>query len=283
MPIFVIDNLQMHIGRIDSFGTPDAWGFDPANMHLEIIDYKYGHRFVDEYFNAQGLSYLLGILHKLNPHWRIRDQISVSFTVVQPRCYYKGSAVRTHSFYLTDAATYFNALSVMATAARCPSPVATTNPHCSDCPGRHACSALQQAAYSDAEFSTDRQPVDLSPAAAGLELVMLSRSLDRLQARVDGLNELTTANLKAGLPVRYFHIEQGNGRSQWNIPNDQLVTIGKMLGKDLSKPGVITPVQAKKLGIDEAVIKAYSFTPTGNLKLVADNPADARRVFGQGE
>lgn len=49
---------------------------------------------------------------------------------------------------------------------------------------------------------------------------------------------------------------------------------------DLSKPGVKTPKQAQKAGVDEAVIKVYSVTPMGSVKLIPDNPADARRVFG---
>jgi hypothetical protein len=56
--------------------------------------------------------------------------------------------------------------------------------------------------------------------------------------------------------------------------------MGQLFGVDLSKPGVKTPKQAKKSGVDEAVIKAYSITPLGSIKLVPDNPADARRVFG---
>jgi hypothetical protein len=77
-------------------------------------------------------------------------------------------------------------------------------------------------------------------------------------------------------------LEESRGRLQWNIPNDQIIGIGEIFGKDLSKPGVLTPAQAKKEGIDEAVIKQYTSNPSGSLKLVAINTADARRVF-QGE
>ncbi len=261
------------------FGTPDCWGWNPATKHIEIIDYKFGHRFVDEYFNPQGLLYLFGILSKINPAWSFQEQISVSFTVVQPRCYYKGSPVRTHSFWLKDAGPYFQQFQIMAGAALASQPTATTNPHCCDCSGRHACPTLQQAAYSDAEFATDRQPYDLSPQAAALELKMLERASDRLQARVEGLRELTIANLKTGVSIPHYHLEPSSGRARWNLPNDQIISIGQLLGKDLSKTEVITPAQAKKLGVDESVIKAYSQN-NSSLKLIADNPADARRVFG---
>jgi hypothetical protein len=272
-----------------NFGTPDVWAVSTDRTHIEIIDYKYGHRFVDEWWNAQGLCYLAGIVELLSREWKIgpgmMDQfdISVSFTVVQPRCYYKGKPVRTHTFKLAEARSHFNQLANMAEAATLREPVAMTNVHCIDCPGRHSCSALQLAAYSDAELSSARSAVDLSPQAAALELRFLSRSLERLEARVDGLKEMVIANLKAGRPISYFRLEPGFGRKAWKIPDAQVISIGELFGANLSKIGVITPTQAKKLGIDEAVIEENSFTPSTTMKLVAENPADARKVFGQSQ
>jgi hypothetical protein len=268
-----------------NFGTPDVWAVSSDYRHIEIIDYKFGHRFVDEYFNPQGLCYLAGIVDQLSDQlkvgWSILEQsLTVAFTVVQPRCFYKGEPVRTHSFKLSEVRPYFNQLANMAEAATVAEPIATTNPHCGDCPGRQACSALQEAAYSDAEFATSRTPLDLSPAAAGLELKLLQRALERLEARVEGLKELTIVNLRSGKQVPYFHLEQGRGRAQWNVPDGQVIEIGKLFGKDLSKPGLITPSQAIKAGIDESVIKGYSSSQSTSFKLIADDPADARKVFG---
>jgi hypothetical protein len=263
-----------------NFGTPDVWATSSDFRHIEIIDYKFGHRFVDEYFNPQGLCYLAGILDTLRINGDKDSHVTVSFTVVQPRCFYKGQPVRTHSFKLSEVRPYFNQLANMAEAAIVAEPIATTNPHCGDCPGRHACSALQEAAYSDAEFATSRTPLDLSPAAAGLELKLLSRALERLEARVEGLKELTIVHLRAGKQVPYFHLEQGRGRAQWNVPDGQVIEIGKLFGKDLSKPGLVTPSQAIKLGVDESVIKGYSSSQSTSFKLIADDPADARKVFG---
>jgi hypothetical protein len=270
-----------------NFGTPDLWAISAELRNIAIFDYKFGHRFVDEWWNPQGLCYLAGIVEILCSEWKIGpgafDQmgVTVSFTVIQPRCYYKGKPVRTHTFKLIEAREHFNRLANMAEAATVAAPVATTNTHCIDCPGRHACSALQLAAYSDAEVSNARSPVDLTPEAAALELRFLSRSLDRLEARVDGLRELAIANLRAGKPNPYFRLEPGFGRKAWIIPDGQVLAIGQLYGKDLSKTAVITPSQAKKAGVDEKIIDANSFIPSTTLKLVAENPADARKVFGQ--
>jgi hypothetical protein len=271
--------------HLKCFGTPDYWGFRPANCHLEIVDYKFGHRFVDEYFNLQGISYTAGILQTLFAKYpTIGNGATISFTIVQPRCYTRGASVRTHSFYLSEARPYIQQLRDMTVEACKPLPVAMTNPHCGDCPGRHACSALQEAAYADAEYSSARTPLELTPLAAGLELRLLMRALARLEARVDGLKELTSSNIRNGKVVPYFRVEQGYGRTQWKIPNDQVIAIGRLFGQDLAKqPDVITPVQAKKLGVDESVIQEFSFTPSTSFKLVPQTPTDAPRVFGHSD
>lgn len=284
LTVYVEEKISIAVIHPSCFGTPDYWAHTGHSKRIEIVDYKFGHRFVGEYFNAQGLCYLAGILaeafgqvDKLDP------DITVSFTIVQPRCYHKGQPVRTHTFKLIECQPFMRKLKAMAEAAFAPQPEATTNDGCCYCPGRHSCSTLQQAAYSDAEFSTDRLPLELSPAATALELKMLSRALARLEARVDGLKEQTLVNIKRGENVPYYRIQEGKGRAQWNLPVEQVVAMGDMFGVDLRKPALVTPVAAAKLGIDSSVITAYSTSNSTGLKLVEDDAADARRVFGAQE
>jgi len=267
------------------WGTPDIWSFSTMPLVLEVVDYKFGHRFVDEYENDQGVAYIAGIVDALAEKFKagagLFDQrCKVNFTVIQPRCFYKGSPVRTWSVMASDLRGQINQLAKAAEVALSPNPPAVTNSECGDCSGRHACPALQKAAYHDAEFAVKSSPVELPPAAASLELKMLERSLERLQARVEGMRETVAVYIRQGHSVPWHRAEQGYGRQQWTMPVDQVLAMGSLMGVDLSKPGVKTPKQALKSGVDEAVIKAYSITPLGSIKLVPDNPADARRVFG---
>lgn len=278
---------QVAIKRIHAqcFGTPDIWAHLTTAGVLEVIDYKFGHRFVDEYENWQGIAYIAGIVDllaaQLNVGEGLLDQhLTVNFTVIQPRCYYKGSPVRTWKVNAADIRAHINLLIAAAGRALSADPVATTNAECSNCPGRHACPALQKAAYGDAETSVQSTPVELPPAAASLELRMLERALERLQARVDGMREAVTTYIRQGHATPWHRAEQGFGRQAWTVPVDQVLAMGTLMGIDLSKQGVKTPKQALKLGIDESVIMGYSLTPLGSVKLVSDNPADARRVFG---
>ena len=258
----------------DCFGTPDIWAYDEAARHLYIIDYKFGHRFVDEYWNPQGLLYMAGIIGQVPS---IPE--TLSFTIVQPRCFYRGDPVRTHTYKIADATPHLVKLREAAERATHPTPTAITGPHCEHCPGRHACPTLQRAAYSDAETSTDQQPVELSPQSAALELRMLERALARLTARVDGLREQTLAALKSGKHVPHYKLESGRGRAAWTITPEEVIKLGKKHKKPLSLPKVLTPGQAKKLFVDESIISGYTTIIPGAVKLVESTDSEANRVF----
>lgn len=261
----------------ECFGTPDIWAYNIGAAHLEIIDYKYGHGFVDEYFNPQGLLYMAGIVEQLNSINPLL--ITVSFTIVQPRCFYRGAPVRTHNYTVQEAAEHLLKLQRAAQAAMSPFPLATTNDECEHCPGRHACDPLQEGAYEAAQFASDRLPHDLSPEAASLELRMMQTRYKLLGARITGLEELTLGNLRAGKRVPHHRVEHGRGRRQWTASPEQIITIGRLLGKDLSKVTAITPSQAEKY-IDASVISAYCVNTPGAAKLVPENNAQVARVFG---
>ena len=82
------------------WGTPDVWAFSLAPLKLEVIDYKFGHAFVEEYENKQGVAYIAGVIEKISKVLGIEvcsvfEKLDVNFTIVQPRCFYKGKPVRT--------------------------------------------------------------------------------------------------------------------------------------------------------------------------------------------
>jgi hypothetical protein len=265
------------------FGTPDVWGFDAKSRKLTVIDYKFGHRFVDEFENEQGIAYIEGAMHLVAEQLEmgvgdLDQKITVEFTIVQPRCFYKGKPVRTWTFKGSDIRGIVNDLHRAAEAALEPEPLAVTNTECGDCSGRHACAVFQKAIYSDMETSGHSIPYDLPPAAASLELALLERAAERMKGRITGLQQLVEANAKAGLPTPWHALQPVYGRPKWTLPDEQIIAIGQMYGKSLSKPGVVTPNQAAKLGVDEAVIKAYSQASSGT-KLVPFDSKTISRIF----
>ena len=273
----------------DCYGTPDTWYFDNTAKTLHIFDYKFGHRFVDEYENLQCIMYAEGIMNRLALQHGVGpgafDQfVTVCITIVQPRCYYKGEPVRTWEFNGAKVRGYINQLRSAAERAHAPDPIATTNEEaCRYCPGRHACPALQLGAYSDLQFSTQSSPVELPLSAAALELKMMENGLARLQARVEGMREFVVSRLAQGEYSPYYRLKDSYGRRTWNKPDDEVIALGELFGKDLSKRTVITPSQAIKNGIDETVISAYSYIHKGEPNLAENDPNDAAKIFNNQE
>ena len=268
----------------ECWGTPDFSAYSAFYESvpvIEIVDYKYGHRFVDAFECWQMIAYAIGKLVEVLkvPYGILDGYAKVNLTIVQPRCYV-GEPVRTWSIRASELRSYANILRAAATATFNLEPKAVVNPECRDCPGRHACVALQTAGYSDAEFASQSAPVEMTSAAASLELSYLERAAARLAARVTGLREMVTNYARRGEITPWHKLEQGYGRQRWNIPTAQVLAVGQMFNVDLSKPTALTPKQAIKAGIDGAVISAYSETPAGELKLLPATTADARRVFG---
>lgn len=274
------------------FGTPDVWGFDPQSVLLRVIDYKFGHRFVDEFENKQGIAYIAGIieliakLRELNLD-RLWQHIKIEFTIVQPRCYHRGAPVRTWKTTGPEVKKHVTALSQAAIHGLNNPTKGVTGPACRDCNGRMHCPALQKAAYADAEYTVKSSPHELPPTAASLELRMLEVAYERLGARVEGLKAAVIAHAQAGHQTPYHRCERSMGRQQWTQPPEVVIALGEVYGVSLAKPGTVapclvavTPAQALKAGIDEAVITAYSSRQPGAVKLAPANPSDARRVFG---
>jgi len=55
-----------------------------------------------------------------------------------------------------------------------------------------------------------------------------------------------------------------------------------MMGVALAKPGAITPKQAIKAGLPKEIVASYSETPSGEIKLVASDATQIRKVFSKG-
>jgi len=273
----------------ECYGTPDTWYFDIPTMTLYLYDYKFGHAFVDEYENLQCLLYAEGIINRLALQFKqapgiFDQQIKLVITIIQPRCYYKGEPVRSWRINGADVRGYINKLKLAAELAHEPNPIATTSKEgCRYCPGRHACSALQKGAYADLQYSSGESPVELPLNAAALELKMMENGLARLQARVEGMKAFVASKLAAGEYSAYYRLQDSYGARKWNKPDEQVLALGEIFGKDLSKKSVMTPGQALKLNIDESVIMAYSYIPKGEPKLAENNPNDASKIFNNKE
>lgn len=262
-------------------GTPDTWFYDPVRGVLYMLDYKFGHKFVEVYANWQLIDYVAGVFDAMGLDGLQDQAIRVVFVIVQPRSYHREGPVRRWTCRGSDLRPYFNTLRLAAERAVMPNPIAATGDQCEYCPGRHACEALQRSAYQAAEISSHSVPVLLSAQAVGLELRMLERAQRRLSARVTGLQETALALITRppGARVPFYGVEPTQGREYWTKPAAEVLALGRIFGQDLSKPGLITPKQATAKGLPDAIVAAYIGRNSGALKLVPDDGTQAAKVF----
>lgn len=267
-----------------NWGTPDCRFMlhnpTAGRSTLYLFDFKFGHDFVDVFENWQLIDYAAGILDEMGVNGIADQMIDVEFCIVQPRNYHRDGPVRTWRVVASDLRPFINRLSNAADRAMRPDAPTTPNPQCLHCKGRHACEALQRDAYRSAAISASSVPVEMSPEALGLELHMLRRAAKRLEGRITGLEEQARIQLQRGQRVSFHALETVPGREAWTVPADQAIALGQLLEIDISKPGVLTPKQARDKGVPADVVASISARPS-SLKLVEDDGRDARKVFGK--
>jgi len=258
------------------FGTPDCWLFDKSMGRLYFWDYKFGHRDVLAFENWQGVNYLAGILPTLG----VPDlNITVHLRIVKPRVFHSNGPIDEWVVPAVELRGYFNQLHAAAHEAMGVNAVCRTGSHCRDCTARYDCTPAIHAGLGLYELAMKPTPMELTPQALGLQLAIVSRGRKQLEYLESALEEQVKGLIKTGKPVPGWEAEPSFGRETWAKPIDEVIALGKLLGKDLRKDGAKTPNQARTLGIDDAVISAYSETPRTGLKLVPDNGNKTRQVF----
>lgn len=282
-------------------GTPDVWSIAGGNVmrtipsaEIEVLDFKYGHRFVDAYENWQGIDYTAGVLERNGAHgggsgilagvdW---NAIKVRITIVQPRCYGHGEQVRHWEVTAEQLRPYFAQLKERAYQSMGPGAPTIVGPECRDCKGRHACVSLLRAVEGCMETAGLAVPIELPSEAQAVELRYLHRAADLLKSRITGLEAEAMANIRKGVAVPGFTLKQGEGRLAWTKPAADVFALGDMFALDLRKePDAITPTQAikagKAVGLTEELVLSFAARPKGETKLVEVDSDAARKVFGK--
>lgn len=288
---YLVVEQRVQIPRVHpthNWGTPDyrAWSrLNNGRLCLHVWDFKYGHGIVEAFENWQLIDYTAGLLDEAGINGMTDQETVVDMVVIQPRAFHREGPVRRWRVVASDLRGHINRLSNQAGLAVGANPPAVPTPEgCENCRGRHACEALQRAAYQAADKGQNYGALDLSPHALGLELRALKRSQALLEARVSGLEAEATAKIKRGELVPFWILDSTPGRLAWQKPAAEILALGQMLGLDLAKPqDVITPTQAKALAktakVSGEIFDAYATRPAGTAKLTFDDGQKARLTF----
>jgi Protein of unknown function (DUF2800) len=263
-------------------GTPDYWRYivETFLKLLKVIDYKFGHRYVEVWEHWQTLAYASGIARFLN----LPLDFAVTLVIVQPRCY-TGAPIRE---WKTTVGEIYGLIAERVTPrvqlALTADPPTYAGRHCLDCRARHACKTLQHSTANIVEFAATSEVQYLPPEAVGPELRILKEAMKHLEARYTGLYEQASNLARSGQRIPFWSMERTKGKFDWvnETPHAQIIGMAELMQVNVRKPEkLLTPTQAIDAGIDRSIIEQYAKHYPGATRLVEDNTTTLRKVFKQ--
>ena len=269
----------------DKYGIPDVLIWDDVNGVLLIDDGKWGQRKVEAFENLQLILYALSYIDTVLKADGIADQfIKVRLRIYQPRYYDVEGPYREWETTASELRGYRNQIDYAVTQIRGNSPMCTPGEWCRShhCSAAHVCPALQQSAYNYLDHINHTIPIHMDNASLAAEYQIMMQAEKLIKARKSAIEQQCIGTIEQGENIPGIDVKQGYGREKWRdgIDLSQIAMMGELMGVDVTKPTEVdTPAQCRKKGIDEAVIKAYSYTPKTSKKLVIDDGSKARQVF----
>ncbi len=261
-----------------NWGTPDCSVFVPSGGRLTSWDLKFGRVAVDSWKNWQLIDYNLGLLDGLDVP---DDMVTLDMRIVQPRSFHVGGICRSWVINGAELRSYANQLKIAADLALSITPPCKAGEWCRDCKAVD-CMTLQREASSIAERTEALQLHNLSPENAAVELRYLQRAYEILKQRKKALEAQTFEQIKSNIVIPGYGIGYGRGSVNWIKSNAEVIALGDLMDVELRKPEEpITPTQAKKLRIDEAVVNGYCKKYNGAARLVTVENTTTSRIFAK--
>jgi hypothetical protein len=220
------------------FGTPDWWrvlmpgngGANQAGLvweavqrELKIIDYKYGHRYVEVIECYQLIGYAAGVIRHVN----LPTDFPVVLVIVQPRSYSGEGPIRE---WRTTAGEIIRlcheVIYPKVMLALGENPPTVTGRHCADCAARHLCRTYQQTTESLVDFSGTAEVHEPNEQTIGQELRLLKEAIKRLEGRYTGLYEHASSLAKTGGRIAHWGLEDSKGKLGW-LQNTTVEEVGQ--------------------------------------------------------
>lgn len=265
----------------ECWGTPDYWRWIPEANLLKVVDYKYGHRYVDAFENWQLLAYAIGVMQFLN----LPPTINIKLVIVQPRCYFSNDGYG-QDWTITGGQLldYVARIAARVQVALSPNAPTHTGKHCLDCRAAGICSTLQRNGMHLAEYSGTAHAIELPVDALGLEARIVYDAYKLLEARLEGLKAQIKHHTNRGQSVPYWVMKDGRRLLKWNddVTIEDIRMLGQAAGVEtIHPPKAITPTQAVDAGVDERIITgAYATRGPAGKTLAPESATLASKIFG---
>lgn len=266
------------------YGYVDCWVFNQDKRTLTIWEAKFGRTIVEVFECWQMLLYAAGIVKLLGYNNDNDHTLNIEFRVVQPRGHHVEGTIRSWTFNAMTLRNYVCKLTARAQQAKDGTGVCIVGDHCHNCSARNRCTTLQRNSYMVSDYVNGKFATDLSGSNLGYEISFLKHAVTLVKDRLSGLEAQALSDIKKGLLIPQCSTVRGQKRERWrkDVPVEEVLYMAEIMGEDLRETSInCTPKQAITLGIDEDVIRAYSETPPGELKLVVDDNTKARQAFSK--
>ena len=262
------------------WGTADIIIWDKDEKRIYVLDFKFGHVYVESWQNWQLMLYAAGCLDVFyNTDW---NDITLHLQTLQPRCYTSRNKIP----WVVKANDIMKHLDIARNAANdalSPCPAACTGGHCLYCTGRHACTAYLRATENALDTAEQGKIKIPTAEAVGVELMMLDRAIDILEARRIALSVEAERHIHNGNQVPGYHMKLNTSSLKWVKEKQEVLALGNTLGIDLTKPTeLITPTQAISKGVDKSVIGRYAEKKTTGFSLKPFHQLEAIKIFRKG-
>lgn len=274
----------LHCGEMEvdtSYSSPAGqWHIGGRADHLVCVgsdlivdDFKYGHRLVEVVENWTLISHAIG--------WCFRTGFTprmVTLRIHQPRAYHSDGPLREWSLSYIDLMDRYRMISERLSSRE--RPLMSSVEHCAKCHALAACPAARMAAMNAIDASALPFVDNMPDGALAWELETLARAQTTIENRLGAIQELMTHRIENGHDIKGYHLKARYANTRWRgNPSGKMLTA--MTGVDCVKDATITPAEAKRRGVPEAVVDAMTERPMIGRKLERINVDQvARNAFG---
>lgn len=259
-------------------GIVDCMVWNNSYNILTVWDFKFGRSMVEAHRNWQLIDYAVGLHEKLG-----NDETQIELRIVQPRAFHPEGPCRGWTITAEELNSYANTLANAAELSQQEHPPCVAGDWCKgywSCAAAKDCTTLQRAGAEIADRVETLDLCELSPENTAIELQYLTQAKLLVDERLEALEAQGLAQIANGTAIPGFGIGYGRGSFAWNKSNKEVILMGDLMGVNLRKSEEpMTPTQAKKLKLDEAVINQYADRTKGKARLVPARETIASRVF----
>lgn len=239
---------------------------------VRVRDFKYGWRIIEPDENWTLISHAIGFIERCGI-----TSCNIELIIHQPRPYHPEGKVREWRTNYAQLQRY--KAQIVARIAEGPQTL-ETGPLCGTCHAAASCPAYRKSGYNAIDAIENSVFSDtISDTLLDHELRTLEYAESVLADRKAALSELAQHRIRNGAVVGEYQMQERYGNRAWN-PTLTPDLLAALTGKNLTKPGTVTPAQAEKLGVPKNVVETLSHRPMIGTKLVRRSiDAKAKRLL----